>query len=95
MREILIADDHPLFRDALKRAVQTEWPHALLHEADSVAALQALIDAHPDAELLLLDLHIPGASGFSALVQLRAQHPGLPIVMVSAHARRSSRARRA
>jgi len=85
MREVLIADDHPLFRDALKRAVQTEWPHALLHEADSVAALQALIDAHPDAELLLLDLHIPGASGFSALVQLRAQHPGLPIVMVSAH----------
>jgi DNA-binding NarL/FixJ family response regulator len=85
VREVLIADDHPLFRDALKRAVQTEWPHALLHEADSIPALQALIDAHPDAELLLLDLHIPGASGFSALVQLRAQHPGLPIVMVSAH----------
>jgi DNA-binding NarL/FixJ family response regulator len=85
MRQVLIADDHPLFRDALKRAVQTEWPHALVHEADSVPALQTLIDAHPDADLLLLDLHIPGASGFSALVQLRAQHPGLPIVMVSAH----------
>lgn len=85
MREVLIADDHPLFRDALKRTVQTEWPLALLHEADSVPALHALIDAHPDAELLLLDLHIPGASGFSALAQLRTQHPGLPIVVVSAH----------
>jgi DNA-binding NarL/FixJ family response regulator len=85
MREVLIADDHPLFRDALKRAVQTEWPNALLHEADSVPALQALIDAHPDAELLLLDLHMPGASGFSALVHVRSQHPGLPIVVVSAH----------
>ncbi|WP_395680074.1 response regulator transcription factor [Dokdonella sp.] len=85
MREVLIADDHPLFRDALKRAVQTEWPRALLHEADSIPALRTLIDAHPDADLLLLDLHIPGASGFSALAQLRAQHPGLPIVMVSAH----------
>jgi len=85
MREVLIADDHPLFRDALKRAVQTEWPNALLHEADSVPALQALIDVHPDAELLLLDLHMPGASGFSALVHVRSQHPGLPIVVVSAH----------
>ena len=85
MREVLIADDHPLFRDALKRAVQTEWPNALLHEADSVPALQALIDAHPDAELLLLDLHMPGASGFSALVHVRSQYPGLPIVVVSAH----------
>src|SRR5690242_836558 len=85
MREVLIADDHPLFRDALKRAVQTEWPNALLHEADSVPVLQALIDAHPDAELLLLDLHMPGASGFSALVHVRSQHPGLPIVVVSAH----------
>jgi len=50
-----------------------------------VPALQALIDVHPDAELLLLDLHMPGASGFSALVHVRSQHPGLPIVVVSAH----------
>jgi DNA-binding NarL/FixJ family response regulator len=85
MREVLIADDHPLFRDALKRAVLTQWPAALLHEADSVPALQTVIDAHPDAELLLLDLHMPGANGFSALVHMRSQYPGLPIIVVSAH----------
>ena len=50
MREILVADDHPLFRDALKRAILTAWPNALMHEADSVESLQALVDAHADAE---------------------------------------------
>jgi DNA-binding NarL/FixJ family response regulator len=85
MREILIADDHPLFRDALRRAVMQALPDALLHEADSVAALQAGIDAYPNTELVLLDLHMPGANGFSVLVHLRGQHPGLPIIVVSAH----------
>ncbi|HNR90819.1 MAG TPA: response regulator transcription factor [Dokdonella sp.] len=85
MREVLIADDHPLFRDALRRAVLRAVPDATLHEADSVASIQGLVDAHPDADLLLLDLHMPGARGFSTLVHIRAQHPGLPIIVVSAH----------
>jgi len=84
MREILIADDHPLFRDALKRALAQAVPEALLFEADGVPALQILVEAHADAELLLLDLHMPGANGFSTLAYLRGQHPGLPVVVVSA-----------
>lgn len=85
MREVLIADDHPLFRDALRRAVLRAIPDAGLHEADSVASVQSLIDAHPDADLLLLDLHMPGARGFSTLAYIRGRHPGLPIIVVSAH----------
>ena len=85
MREVLIADDHPLFREALRRAVLRAVPDAKLHEADSVASVQVLIDQHPDADLLLLDLHMPGARGFSALAHIRGQHPGLPIIVVSAH----------
>lgn len=85
MREVIIADDHPLFRDALKRAVLQALPGANLVEADSVAVLQQRAEAHADADLLLLDLHMPGAQGFSALVNIRALYPGLPIIVVSAH----------
>jgi DNA-binding NarL/FixJ family response regulator len=84
MREILIADDHPLFRDALRRTVAQILPDARLHEADSVDSLSELAHRHPRAELLLLDLNMPGAHGFSALVHLRAAFPTLPILMISA-----------
>ena len=84
-REVLIADDHPLYRDALTRAVQGALPGARVHGAASVPSLLALIEAHPQAELLLMDLHMPGARGFSALAHIRGQHPGLPIMVVSAH----------
>ncbi|WP_374012490.1 response regulator [Pseudoxanthomonas koreensis] len=84
MSSILIADDHPLFREALRGAVQRILPGIALHEAGSVEALYALVDANADADLLLMDLNMPGAHGFSALVHLRAQHPQLPVVVVSA-----------
>ncbi|RNF83923.1 response regulator transcription factor [Montanilutibacter psychrotolerans] len=84
MPTLLIADDHPLFREALRGAVARLLPEARLHEADSVDALYALVDGEPDADLLLLDLNMPGAQGFSALAHLRALHPQLPIVVVSA-----------
>ena len=81
---ILVADDHPLFREALRGAVARVLPDARLREADSVDALYLLVESEPDADLLLLDLTMPGAQGFSALVHLRALHPQLPIVVVSA-----------
>ena len=81
---VLVADDHPLFREALRGAVARVLPTATLHEADSVDALYALVERDADADLLLLDLNMPGAQGFSALVHLRALHPQLPIVVVSA-----------
>jgi DNA-binding NarL/FixJ family response regulator len=85
MPDILIADDHPLFRDALQRAVLAALPDAAVHAADSVHALLALVEHYPDAELLLLDLHMPGARGYSALAHIRGQYPGLPIIVVSGH----------
>jgi DNA-binding NarL/FixJ family response regulator len=85
MPDILIADDHPLFRDALQRAVLTALPQAHVHGADSVQALLALIEQFPEAELLLLDLHMPGARGYSALAHIRGQYPGLPTIVVSGH----------
>lgn len=84
MPTLLIADDHPLFREALKGAVQRIIAGVQLLEADSVEALYALAEQHPDADLVLMDLNMPGAQGFNALVHLRALHPQLPIVVVSA-----------
>ena len=84
MPTILVADDHPLFREALRGAVARALPGAQLREADSVDALYALVEREPDADLLLLDLTMPGAHGFSALVHLRALHPQLPVMVVSA-----------
>ena len=81
---IIVADDHPLFREALRGAVARVLPDALLREAADVEALYALVEKESDADLLLLDLNMPGAQGFSALVHLRALHPQLPIVVVSA-----------
>ena len=84
MPTLLIADDHPLFREALRGAVARALPAAQLLEAESVESLYALVEAEPDADLLLLDLNMPGAQGFSALAHLRALHPQLPVVVVSA-----------
>ena len=83
-REIIVADDHPLFREALRHALGRAVPDASVVEADSVAGLLDAAELHPDADLLLLDLNMPGAQGFSALVQMRAHYPSLPVVIISA-----------
>jgi len=85
VREILVADDHPLFREALRLALGRAVPGATVVEADTVAALLDAADRHPEADLLLLDLNMPGAQGFSALVQMRAHYPLLPVVIISAN----------
>lgn len=82
---IIIADDHPLFRTALSHTLQSGIPQARLIEAEDFGSLQARADAHPDAHLILLDLHMPGAEGFSALVYLTAHYPQIPVMVVSAH----------
>ena len=63
----IVADDHPLFREALIHAIHNCVPCAVIHEADSLASLSEVVEANPDADLLFLDLHMPGVSGFSAL----------------------------
>ena len=84
MTSFLIIDDHPLFREALRGVALRLLPGARIQEAENADALYALVDAEPDADLLLLDLNMPGTHGFSALVHLRAAHPQLPVAMVSA-----------
>jgi len=83
--EILIVDDHPLFRSALQQALSLGLgPDARLVEAASIAELEACLAQKTDWDLVLLDLNMPGAYGFSGLVLLRGQYPQIPVLMVSA-----------
>lgn len=81
---IIVADDHPLFREALQQALAPALPGVRFVEADSFDSLQAAVGACDDADLVLLDLEMPGAQGFSVLMWLRSQYPALPVVVVSA-----------
>ena len=80
----IVADDHPLFREALIHAIGNCVEEAGIIEADSLDTLQVVVEANPDADLLLLDLNMPGVSGFSALAYIRNNHASLPTVIVSA-----------
>jgi len=85
---IVIVDDHPLFRGAMAQALdqappQTAMPVQIL-EAGDFKALQRLLAEGPDVDLVLLDLSMPGVSGFSGLLTLRSEYAGVPVVIVSA-----------
>ena len=80
----IVADDHPLFREALIHAIGNCVEDARIIEADSLDTLQVVVEANPEADLLLLDLNMPGVSGFSALAYIRSNHESLPTVIVSA-----------
>lgn len=82
--EIIIADDHPLYRAALCEAVGAACAGSTIHQAHDVSALFTLLEQLPETDLLLLDLNMPGAHGFSALAHLRGAYPQLPVVVVSA-----------
>src|SRR3569832_1683236 len=81
---LVIADDHPLFRDALRQAVASVVTSARIDVAGSFEELTARLDQDSDVDLVLLDLTMPGISGFSGLIYLRAQYPAVPVVIVSA-----------
>lgn len=80
---ILIADDHPLFRTALKQAVGQCLPNVTMLEANSVEELFSVVESTPDLEIMFLDLHMPGNNGFTSLTRLQNHHPDIIIIMVS------------
>ena len=81
---LVIADDHPLFRGALREAVTGLFGRAEVAEAGTFEEVSELLEHGGDIDLILLDLRMPGVRGFSGLMYLRAQYPSLPIVVVSA-----------
>jgi DNA-binding NarL/FixJ family response regulator len=81
----VIADDHPLFRGALREAISGLFGHADIGEAGTFEEVADLLERGGEIDLILLDLRMPGVRGFSGLMYLRAQYPGVPIVIVSAN----------
>src|SRR3954469_15898579 len=82
---LVIADDHPLFRGALREAVTGLIEHADIAEAGTFEEVPKLLDKLGEVDLVLLDLSMPGVRGFSGLMYLRAQYPSVPVVIVSAN----------
>ena len=83
LSKALVIDDHPLFRDALATAIGLAFPGSVTRGADSVEAALRVLDEDVDHDIALLDLHLPGVSGFDGLLRLRSHHPRLPVLVVS------------
>lgn len=81
---ILIADDHPLFRRALAHVIADAAPGAEIAEAGDIDGMMRALARQGDTDLVLLDLVMPGARGFSGLMYLRAERPEIPVIVVSA-----------
>ncbi len=84
MHHLLIVDDHPLYRLALRQTITASLPAARVDEAGDLAAAQAALASSPDTDLVLLDLQLPGTHGLLALGELRAVHPGVAVAILSA-----------
>ncbi len=82
---LVIADDHPLFRGALREAVSGLLHQVEIAEAGSFDEVAELLEQGGDVDLILLDLAMPGVRGFSGLIYLRAQYPSVPVIVVSAN----------
>ncbi|TPE53721.1 response regulator transcription factor [Amaricoccus solimangrovi] len=83
-QRFLIADDHPLMRSALRQAVGQAFAGVEIAEAARYEQLRRILEEEPEPDLVLLDLHMPGTSGFIGLMMLRSEHPAIPVIVVSA-----------
>jgi DNA-binding NarL/FixJ family response regulator len=86
--KILVVDDHPLILEALHHVLRQLDSELEVFDARTAADGKALVAQHPDAGLLLLDLSLPGADGFTLLEGLRAEYPSIPVVVLSGSDRR-------
>lgn len=82
---VLVAEDHPLFRDALRQAIAGAFPRAELREAHSLGETVEMLSGDAGTDLLLLDLGLPDVRGFEGLLRIRGLFPRLPVLVISGH----------
>lgn len=84
MTQFHIADDHPLFRDALLGIIQRHYPDSEVSQSSDLESTLAALSQQPDLDVLLLDLHMPGSQDLFGLVAVREKFPSVPVIVVSA-----------
>ena len=82
--KILIADDHPLFREAISSVIASGFEGSEIIETDDLDSALDLTRENDDLDLILLDLNMPGMHGLNGLITLRNEAPTIPVVIVSA-----------
>jgi DNA-binding NarL/FixJ family response regulator len=82
--KFLLVDDHALIREALRGVLRELDEGATIFEASHWGEASRLLEQHSDLALVMLDLGLPDRDGFAALEEARAQHPKIPIVILSA-----------
>lgn len=84
MYKILIADDHPLFREAITNVIESEFPGCEVQETDCLEGAMEITALNDSFDIILLDLDMPGMNGLNGLISLRNASPTIPVVIVSA-----------
>jgi DNA-binding NarL/FixJ family response regulator len=82
--KILVIDDHPLIQEALRHVLAALDPSLEYIQAQDASEAHAALSREPDADLILLDLALPGCDGFDLLAELRREWPGMPVLVLSA-----------
>lgn len=85
MTRILVADDHPLFREALSAALEPHFQDAEILQADSLDSTMQVLESNAQIDLLLLDLNMPGGEYFNGLITVKDSFPALPVAVISAN----------
>ncbi|MFY0677001.1 MAG: response regulator transcription factor [Neptuniibacter sp.] len=84
MYKILLADDHPLFREAIINVIKNSFPGCETLETEDLESALEMAQKEEDLDLILLDLNMPGMNGLNGLITLRNDLPTVPVVIVSA-----------
>lgn len=84
MYNILVADDHPLFRDAITNIIATSFSGSIIKQAEDIESTLECVKNNDDLDLIMFDLNMPGMSGLQGLLALRNEYPTIPVVIVSA-----------